>query len=199
VTATAASAVLSVAGCQNPAPAGPGALPALSVLPVLSAPPSPATVQGSPGTSRSNALGSPTGPPASRPSNKRAAVTAVTAVTSVVRRYYEIANHLRHDMDFRALAALFTANCFCRIQVRAVRAAARRGEHYVDQATLNSVVTNIDGPRLADVLVDLNVSRGGLVSADGVPVTRAAPRHLKRVFRLERVPRGWLISDIEAA
>jgi hypothetical protein len=184
--AAAATAVLGVAGCANPAPAGPRSLPALPAL--------RAATGASPGAAGSSSPAPPAGLPAGSRIAERAAATAV------VRHYYAIANHLPHHMDYRALAAIFTPGCFCRVQVRAVRSAASHGEHYIGWATLNSVVTTIDGPGLADVLVDLNVSRGGLVTSGGRPVTAVPPkRHLKRVFRLEHAGRGWLISAIEEA
>jgi hypothetical protein len=123
-----------------------------------------------------------------------------TAVVAAVRRYYTITNRLHREMDASALAALFTASCACQAQVVAVRTAARQKEHYIDHAHLNRLVPTLHGSRQADVLVDLNAARGGLVTSAGRVVTSAPPaRHVERVFRLERVHARWLIYRIETA
>lgn len=173
----ALAAALSVTACGSSAPSTPKTLPALSASTPVATP----------------------SPAASKPALS-AKAAELAAATAVVRRYYEIANNLHRSMDADALAALFTSNCFCRAQVRAVRSAAAKGEHYIDQARLNSVVANTEGPTRADVLVDLNAARGGLVRADGSQVTSGRPqRHVKRVFRLHHVGNQWLITAIEMA
>lgn len=173
-------ATLSATACGAGASSGPHSLPALS---------SAATPAATPPSSAS--------PSTSAASGKAAELAAATAV---VRRYYAIANNFRHDMDSRSLAALFTPRCVCQAQARAVRSAAAKHEHYTDHAHLNSLVFSSEGPGRADVLVDLDASRGGLVKADGTRVTYAAhQRHVKRVFRLERLRGSWLISGIELA
>jgi hypothetical protein len=180
LTTLTLAAALSVAGCSAGSSVKPQALPPLSA----SATPKPTS--------------SPIPPPSTpKPTAKAAELAAATAV---VRHYYAIANNLRHDMDSSALAALFTPECVCQAQVDAVRSSRAKGEHYIDQAHLNSVVTNSEGPDRADVLVDLTASRGGLVKADGTQVTHGRPRnHVKRLFLLQLAHAGWLIYEIENA
>jgi hypothetical protein len=126
--------------------------------------------------------------------------TELAAATAVVRRYYAIANDLPRNMDANALAALFTSGCPCQAQARAIRQAAARDEHYVDQSQFNALRPSLDEPGYADVLVDLNVSRGGLSTARGQRVTSVPPaNHVLRVFRLKRDAGSWLIFRIDAA
>jgi hypothetical protein len=124
----------------------------------------------------------------------------LAAATAVVRHYYAIANALRRHMDAAALAALFTPACPCQAQARAVRRAAAKHEHYVDQATLNALRPSLQDRTHAYVLVDLNASRGGLVRSDGARITSVpAQRHVQRVFRLALINGHWRIYRIEAA
>lgn len=98
-----------------------------------------------------------------------------------------------------ALSSLLTPACPCQAQVRAIRRAARRGEHYVDHASLNALRPSVEGPQHAFVLVNLDTGRGGLMTQDGSRVTSAGPQHgIQRVFRLVDVGGRWLISQIEA-
>lgn len=173
VTALVASSVITVAGCS-----GGTSLPR-SLPPLHSATPPARHEPRSTSTTH-------------RPVSERAAVALA------VRHYYDVANNLRHDMRADGLAALFTRDCPCRAQARAVRRAARLGEHYIDHAHINALRANLDGPGIADVLSDVNTSRGGLRSQDGGVVTSVpATRHLRRDFRLERVHGQWLIDQID--
>lgn len=130
--------------------------------------------------------------------SRRAAERA--AVIAVVRRYYAIANNLRRDMDASALAALFTPRCVCQQQVRAIRRAAAKHEHYVDQAHLNAITPLIDGPTEARILVDLSVSRGGLSTPSGRRVTSVPPApDIHRLFQLRFTGGRWLIDEFEIA
>lgn len=116
-----------------------------------------------------------------------------------MRHYYQVFNALHRTMAAGALAAMFTQDCPCRAQVRAVRSAARRGEHYVDHATVNVMRASVQDRRHAFVLVNLDTGRGGLVRAAGRVVTSAPPRRgVQRVFRLVQVGGRWLIARIEA-
>jgi hypothetical protein len=127
-------------------------------------------------------------------------ISELAAVKDVVRHYYAIANNLHLNMDSSALAALFTPACRCQAQVRAVRSAAAKGEHYIDQARINALRANDQGPRFAHVLADIDAARGGLETADGRRITSVAPRnHVRRAFSLERFRRGWLIYSINVA
>jgi hypothetical protein len=178
VPAVAVAVFAALAACSEGGSAGPRALP------VIQRSPDPSASRGRPAT--------PT--PSSRNGSELAAATAV------VRRYYRVTNALARHMDPSRLAALFTADCQCQAQVRAVRHAAADREHYIDHADLHAVRGSIEDSSHAYVLVDLSTSRGGLVRADGTPVSSTAPRrHLERVFRLERVGRSWRIYRIEAA
>jgi hypothetical protein len=149
----------------------------------------------------------PTLPSATDPAPSSASPTAtgtskkaeLAAATAVVAQYYKVANNLKTHMDAPALAALMTSRCPCRAQVRAVRDAAQKGEHYIDHAHINNLVPSVEGPAAAFVLVDLNASRGGLETSDGRTVTSApAAKHIRRVFRLVNLDGHWLIDRIEA-
>jgi hypothetical protein len=123
----------------------------------------------------------------------------LAAAKAVVTQYYQVANSLKTHMDAPALSALMTATCPCRAQVRAVRDAAQKGEHYIDHAHINNLVPSVEGPAAAFVLVDINASRGGLETADGRAITSApAAKHIRRVFRLVNLDGHWLIDRIEA-
>jgi hypothetical protein len=151
---------------------------------------------GLPSLSPSATASSPSPSPSPTATSKKAELAAATAV---VKRYYEIANQLKIHMNADGLAALMTAGCPCRAQVRAVRRAARHGEHYIDHAHINEFVPSYEAPGAVFVLVDLNASRGGLSTASGHMVTSAPPaKHVKRVFRLIKVQDRWLIGRIEA-
>jgi hypothetical protein len=171
--------VLSTAGCGSHTSASPHSLPPLSVPTTTVRPTSQPTAS-------------------ANPANVSPEAAELAAATAVVRRYYAIANNLRHDMNFRALEALFTSACYCQAQARSVREAAALHEHYIDQAHLNVLRPSSEGIGRAYVLVNFDAARGGLVKADGTTVTSIPPkRHVERVFRLEHFHRGWLITSIE--
>jgi hypothetical protein len=121
-------------------------------------------------------------------------------VTAIVRRYYQALNNLHVRMDAGALGALLTTSCPCRQQVRAIRSAKSKGEHYVDHVDIIKLIANLDGPKLADVLAIFDARRGGLVDVRGHHVTSAAAtKGTQRDFVL--VERGgiWLIDQIRTA
>lgn len=119
------------------------------------------------------------------------------AVERVVRRYYRIVDHLREDMDAAGLAAIMTPSCGCRALPRAVRRAIARRQRFFGTAHLLDLAPSIDGPRLADVLVAFNATRGGLVDQAG-QVVASAPgvRQQRRDFVLIRQAGTWLIDRI---
>jgi hypothetical protein len=120
------------------------------------------------------------------------------AEAAVVRRYFTIINGLDTDMNAAGLAALMTAECPCRRQVRAVRYEASLHRSYVGRDHLNAIRPNLDGAGLGDVIVDFDSGRGGIVSASGRRITSsAAAEHLNRDFVMRRVNRRWLISRID--
>jgi hypothetical protein len=122
----------------------------------------------------------------------------LAAAKAVVVRYFSVVNAMHIHMDAQALDALFTKDCTCQAQVRAVRRAAKRGEHYTDHASINAIRPNIDGQDLADVLVDYDTRRGGLVDSTGHRVTSTTPKkHVRWVFRLQRLAGDWRITRIE--
>jgi hypothetical protein len=183
-----ATVLVSLAACGGGS-SGPATLPALSSS---VAGPTPTATVASP-----VATPSPTTPPT--PSGRATRKAELAAATAVVRRYYAIANELRTHMDAGALAMLFTRSCPCQQQVRAIRAAAARHEHYIDQARLNVLRPELEGTNTASVLVDFDAGRGGLATRSGRQVTSApAKNHVRRVFRLERTGARWLIFEIDA-
>jgi hypothetical protein len=171
-------AALVLAGCDQRGDAGPQALPAAAVRAIApDRSPSPAAVIG-PGAGAGPARG-------------------LVASTSTVRRYFAVVNNLHRDMDPRALAALFTGGCRCRAQVRAVRSAARLGEHYIDHATVLALRPSHEGPGYLGVLADYRTASGGLVDGDGRRLTTTRARRVRWEFTLRRTGSRWLISDIE--
>jgi hypothetical protein len=124
---------------------------------------------------------------------------SAVAAGEVVRRYYRVINSLAVDMDPDALAALMTRRCECRAQVRAVRRNAARGRRYLDHVVHLVVTPDLDGPRVATVLVRFDVTREGLVDAAGRQIT-SNHRHVgvRRIFRLVRTAGGWRIYMIQA-
>lgn len=122
----------------------------------------------------------------------------LAAAKAVVRRYYAVLNNLHRDMNARALFALFTKDCACREQARAVKHARARGEHYIDHVRLLRVSGRITGDGLADVFVTFDAARGGLVDRNGRHITSAPPQsNVKRAFVLERTADGWRIAKLE--
>lgn len=124
---------------------------------------------------------------------------ARTAAVRVVRRYYAALDGLRRRMRTGPLARLLAADCPCRAQLRAIRTAIRRGEHYTDQVHVWRLVPHVDGPDLVDVVVSFDVRRGGLVDRAGhrirPPVVR---RDLHRELVVRRVAGRWLIAQVIA-
>jgi hypothetical protein len=124
---------------------------------------------------------------------------ALPAATAVVRRYYSLLDGLRRQMRAAPLAGLMTADCPCRAQVRAVRAAIGRGERYTDRVRVIRLVPHLDRADLVDVFVTLDVRRGGLLDPSGrrsTPMTTA--RDLHRELLLRRIGGHWLIARVIA-
>lgn len=139
-------------------------------------------------------------PPATTAAPARRPQTERQAAVALVERYYQVFNSLHRTMDAAALAALLTPSCPCQAQVTAIRQAAARGEHYVDRASVNVMRPSAQDAHHAYVLVNLDTSRGGLVTAAGRQVTSVPARHgVQRVFRLVRAGKRWSIAGIEAA
>ena len=131
------------------------------------------------------------------PTSKAAELAAVKAV---VRRYYSLINELHRSMDAEKLGSLMTPSCSCREQVDAIRQAASKGQRYIDTVRLVSLTPAIETPTQADVLVQYNALRGGLVSASGRTITSTRPQEgLKRFFVLQLIGDQWLIAGIRAA
>ena len=118
-------------------------------------------------------------------------------VRTVVSRYFEVLNRLHLDMGYAALTRLFTPDCPCQVQVRAIRSAAARGERYDDRVRVIALRVNIDGPQVADVLADYQVLRGGLVDAAGHRLTRNPAHRIRWDFQLRRDAKVWRIARIE--
>lgn len=124
----------------------------------------------------------------------------LAAATAVVKRYYMVLNDLHNDMDAAAFAVLMTASCTCQQQVQAIREAAAKRERYVDHVRLVSMTPTIDSATTADVLVQYDSTRAGLVDAQGNAITSSPPKSgIKRVFHLQLMGGHWLISEIDAA
>lgn len=205
--AVASAALVGLPGCAAQGFTG------ARLLPSLPAPAATARVASTSGaTARetgaaAHELPAPSGSPLVSPRGMAGAPSAAAVpetgldatLDSVVRRYYDAVDRLPADMDPQPLAVLFVPGCPCRAQLRAVRRARVRGEHYVDQVRINALVPSRDGPATADVLADVRASRGGLVTSSGRRVTSVpAKAHVRRLFRLVHRRRGWRIAAIEA-
>jgi hypothetical protein len=124
----------------------------------------------------------------------------LAAVKAVVRRYYALLNALHKRMDPAPFAALMTSHCVCRAQVNAIREARDRNQHYIDTVRLVSLTAAMETDSRADVLVQYDARRGGLVDAAGRDVTSTrASAGVKRFFILEKTDGHWLIAEIRAA
>lgn len=79
-----------------------------------------------------------------------------------------------------------------------MRDAVARHEHYVGTTRIASITPTIDGPVVADVLVEYGYTDGGLVDASGRYVSReSARRNVEADFRLVLVNGQWRIDIIE--
>jgi hypothetical protein len=178
-------------------PAGSRSTPAHRVLAAIIA---TVAMAGCGGTS-SRPAGLPTHPPLAAPratsSTPPAQLTAHQQVHAVVTRYFEVLNQLHVDMNDTALADLFTPECPCQEQVRAIRGAAANGERYLDRIRLEALRINLDGPRTADVVADYQLVRGGLVDAAGRRLTRNPPHRVRWDFQLRRARGRWRIARID--
>lgn len=120
-------------------------------------------------------------------------------VSDVVREYYGALDRLRSGTGTRRLARLVARDCPCRAQLRAVRAAARRGERYTDRVRVRTLVAHVDGADLADVVVSLDVDSGGLVDAAGHRIgTASSLRGVHRELMLRRIDGRWLVEQVIA-
>jgi hypothetical protein len=172
-------------------------LSALSALSACSGGPAPRAL---PRLSADRAAGSHRTPPARRAAAAGGSTSERASAVAVVRRYFRVLNRLSRDMNATGLATMFAADCPCQAQVRAVRAAAARAEHYVGTAHVNIARPSVESPTRASVLVNVDVSRSGLETAGGAMVTSVPARHhLQRIFQLEKGSRGWLVYRIDAA
>jgi hypothetical protein len=145
-----------------------------------------------PALSTTPAADASTAPPTSR-------AAELAAVKAVVRRYYALLNRLHIDMNADGFAELMTEDCLCQQQVDAIRNAVARHEHYIDAVKLVSLTAALESRSRADVLVQYNARRGGLVEASGRQVTSTpAKAGLKRFFVLVLKENRWLISEIRA-
>lgn len=125
-------------------------------------------------------------------------VSAKAAELATVRRYFQIVNNLRTDMNAGGLAKLMTRDCPCQAQVRAIRSAAALGRVYIGRAHINVMRPNIDGRDVGDILVDYNATMGGeLAAGDKRLTTTRSQRHIKWDFAVRRVGHRWLITRID--
>jgi hypothetical protein len=124
---------------------------------------------------------------------------AAAAATAVVRRYYAALNRLRRQMAAGPVADLLTAECSCRAQITAIRAAIRRGERYTDRIRVTHLVAYLDRPDLVDVAVSLDVRAGGLVDSGGRRLRAPTTLHnLHREILLRLTGGRWLIDEVLA-
>lgn len=131
-------------------------------------------------------------------SSKSHAPAIQAQLTSTIERYFGVLDQLQVRMDAVALSRLFTRSCPCQQQARAIRAAAARGERYVEAVRINAIRPNLDGPANADVLADYTLIRAERVDAAGHQLGRTRPHRVWWDFRLVRHGRRWLIARIDA-
>ncbi len=173
VALSTAVALAAAAGCGG---AGPGAQPAPGPVGAVVAP--------------SAGAGNPPG------DSHRA---TLAAVSRVAKRYYAALDHLRVRMDPAPVAALIAPDCPCRAQVRAIEAAIRRGERYTDRVRVRTLLPHLDQADRADVVVSVDVRRGGLLDAAGRRIGAATTTYgVHRELMLRRIGRRWLIERVVA-
>lgn len=123
--------------------------------------------------------------------------TDLAQVEAVVRHYYALLNAPTSLANARVLADLMTRNCKCRQVAASTAAVARRHQRYFGTTTLTSVVPSLDGSNDADVLVDYDYERSGIIDSSGHVVTSYPARHgAKADFRLVKLDHTWLISAL---
>jgi hypothetical protein len=168
-------AALTVAACGSRSGAAPHALPRIpSEIASSAAGPDPASP-----------------PPPDRGLSPRRAAAVV------VRRYFTESNQLRHHMAAGVLARLFTSECPCLAQARAVRRASLRGQRFFGTTTLSALRASPAGPGRFSVLADYDVSRSGVLNHAGQEIlTRPPRRHVRWDFLLRRRAGRWRIYRI---
>lgn len=172
--------LLALLACALPAVTGCGSRPGPHRVATIAA------VVVEPSTGSASAAGNRTNPD-------------LAAVRQVARRYYVLLGGLRRRMRAAPLAQLMTPGCPCRDQARAVRRAARRGEHYTDRVHLQTLVAHLDRTDVADVFVSYDVIDGGLIDAHGHRVgTATTVRGVHRELMLRRIGGRWLIERVLA-
>jgi hypothetical protein len=120
-------------------------------------------------------------------------------LSAAVRTYFRVVNSQKQRMDADALAALFTDNCSCQEQVRAIRKTKSQGNRYTQQAKVVELTPSLVDRAHGVVLATFNESAGGVVDGHGKYVRKtSARRDVDRQFHLVRKGDHWLIAQIDS-
>jgi len=139
---------------------------------------------------------SPTASPTPSPTDSAAIKQAVTAV---VTRYYALLNAPTTIANGQSLSALMTSTCTCRRVATSTIDVARKHQSYFGRTTVVSVTPVVDGPSLADALVEYDYGASGIRDAQGHIVTRTAGRKgSKLLFYFKLTGGSWLISEVRS-
>jgi ABC-type phosphate transport system substrate-binding protein len=150
-------------------------------------PSTPATATSSPSTS----------PTASSTPTTTGSAAVKKQLDATVRKYYDILNGLKSNMDADALAALFTKDCKCQKQVRSIRSVKADGNHYTQTYTIKNLAPGVSDSNHGTVLVTLSETAGGIANANGKLLQRSSARkNYLRDFHLVKMGQGWLIDEI---
>jgi len=137
---------------------------------------------------------SPSSSPSANPS------TAIAAsVTAVVRIYYSLLNSPTTVANGQALAALMTSNCTCRRVATSTIDVAKKHQTYFGLTKVVSITPVVDGPTVADALVEYNYGDSGIKDSQGHVISRSPGRHgSKLLFYFSLVGGSWRISQVRS-
>jgi hypothetical protein len=123
--------------------------------------------------------------------------TELQQATAVVRDYFQLLNSSTSLATARALAALMTADCKCRRVSSSTREVALKQEHYFGRTTVTNVTPALDGPGMADVLVNYSYTRSGIAAKDGRVLSSSPGRRGAALdFKLRSDGASWLIAEL---
>jgi hypothetical protein len=137
---------------------------------------------------------SPSASPSPMPSSE-----IVASVTAVVKDYYRLLNEPTTVENGQALAGLMTPNCTCRRVATSTIDVAKKHQTYFGVTKVVSITPVVDGPTVADALVQYDYGDSGIKDAHGRVISRSAGRRgSKLLFYFALVSGTWRISQVRS-